>query len=91
MLKGIKSLQIPRVLYQKPPEPLQSVLTLFPREATPDVLAPITTHLFSARYHPRIQAKIKGATMVASDSMMYLGVSNESFPQVIFSFGTAPE
>jgi hypothetical protein len=43
------------------------------------------------RYHPRIQAKINGATIVASDSMMYFGVSRESLPQVIFSFGTAPE
>jgi hypothetical protein len=29
--------------------------------------------------------------MVASDSMMYFGVTAESFPQEIFSFGTAPE
>ena len=42
-------------------------------------------------YHPRILANIKGATMVASDSMIYFGVSIPSFPQVIFSFGTAPE
>ncbi len=42
-------------------------------------------------YHPKTQAKIKGATMVASDSIMNFGVSKESLPQVIFSFGTAPE
>ena len=36
-------------------------------------------------------AKIKGATMVASDSMMNLGVFMPSLPQVIFSLGTAPE
>ncbi len=29
--------------------------------------------------------------MVASDSMMYLGVSGASLPQVIFSLGMAPE
>lgn len=29
--------------------------------------------------------------MVASDSTMNLGVCISSFPQVIFSFGTAPE
>jgi hypothetical protein len=29
--------------------------------------------------------------MVASDSIMYFGVSTPSLPQVIFSFGTAPE
>ncbi len=29
--------------------------------------------------------------MDASLSMMYLGVSMPSLPQVIFSFGTAPE
>jgi len=44
-----------------------------------------------ADYCPRIRANINGATMVASDSTMYLGVSTDSLPQVIFSFGTAPE
>ncbi len=29
--------------------------------------------------------------MVASDSMMYFGVSMLNLPQVIFSLGTAPE
>jgi hypothetical protein len=42
-------------------------------------------------YQPRTQEKIKGTTIVASDSMMNFGVSSESLPQVIFSFGTAPE
>jgi len=42
-------------------------------------------------YQPRMSANISGATMVASDSMMNFGVSADSFPQVIFSFGTAPE
>jgi hypothetical protein len=42
-------------------------------------------------YQPRTWAKISGATMVASDSMMKLGVSTPSLPQVIFSLGTAPE
>jgi hypothetical protein len=36
-------------------------------------------------------AKINGATIVASDSTINLGVVISSFPQVIFSFGTAPE
>jgi DNA-binding transcriptional LysR family regulator len=45
----------------------------------------------AARYHPRIHAKMSGATIVASDSITYFGVSRESLPQVIFSFGTAPE
>jgi phosphate uptake regulator len=40
---------------------------------------------------PRIMANISGATMVASDSMTNFGVSADSLPQVIFSFGTAPE
>jgi hypothetical protein len=44
-----------------------------------------------ALYHPRTQANMRGATIVASDSMIYLGVSSDSLPQVIFSFGTAPE
>ena len=37
------------------------------------------------------RAKISGATIVASDSMTNDGVSGPSLPQVIFSFGTAPE
>ncbi len=45
----------------------------------------------AAPYQPRISANISGATMVASDSMMNFGVSADSLPQVIFSFGTAPE
>lgn len=42
-------------------------------------------------YQPRMSENIKGATMVASDSTIYFGVFSESLPQVIFSFGTAPE
>ena len=40
---------------------------------------------------PARSANTSGATIVASDSMMYLGVSTPSLPHVIFSFGTAPE
>ena len=36
-------------------------------------------------------AKISGATIVASDSMMKDGVPTSSLPQVIFSLGIAPE
>jgi S1/P1 Nuclease len=43
------------------------------------------------RHDPSTQAKMRGATIVASDSMTNLGVSTPSFPHVIFSFGTAPE
>ena len=42
-------------------------------------------------YSPSTQAKRRGATIVASLSMMNLGVSAASLPQVIFSLGTAPE
>ena len=45
----------------------------------------------SSDYQPRTFAKISGATIVASDSIIYFGVSVFSFPQVIFSLGTAPE
>ena len=45
----------------------------------------------SALHCPSTHAKISGATMVASDSMMNFGVFSPSLPQVIFSFGTAPE
>ena len=40
---------------------------------------------------PMISANISGATIDASDSMTNLGVSASNLPQVIFSFGTAPE
>ena len=53
---------------------------------------PVIYRLFTIfSYQPRTWAKISGATMVASDSMMYLGVFTPSLPQVIFSLGTAPE
>ena len=42
-------------------------------------------------HQPRIFANMSGAQIVASDSMMNLGVSTPSLPHVIFSFGTAPE
>jgi hypothetical protein len=42
-------------------------------------------------YHPKIYANINGATIDASLSTMNFGVVASSFPQVIFSFGTAPE
>ena len=48
-------------------------------------------HVLHAPYQPRTFAKINGATIVASDSTMYDGVSGPSLPHVIFSFGTAPE
>ena len=44
-----------------------------------------------APHQPRIFANINGATIVASDSITKRGVSTLSFPQVIFSLGTAPE
>lgn len=49
------------------------------------IAAAVTDH------QPSTLANIRGATIVASDSMMNRGVSTLSFPQVIFSFGTAPE
>ena len=42
-------------------------------------------------YQPKTFAKTNGATIVASDSITNRGVSTFSFPQVIFSLGTAPE
>jgi hypothetical protein len=48
-------------------------------------------HAVVADYQPRTSAKISGATMLASLSTMNFGVSTASFPQVIFSLGTAPE
>jgi hypothetical protein len=45
----------------------------------------------AAGYQPSTYANTSGATMEASDSIMNLGVSSPNLPQVIFSFGTAPE
>lgn len=42
-------------------------------------------------HHPNKYANISGATIVASLSIIYFGVSIPNLPQVIFSFGTAPE
>jgi len=42
-------------------------------------------------YHSNTFANTRGATMLASDSITKDGVSGLSLPQVIFSFGTAPE
>ncbi len=42
-------------------------------------------------YQPSTYEKMSGATIEASDSITWLGVSTPSLPQVIFSFGTAPE
>ncbi len=42
-------------------------------------------------YQPSIHAKTKGATIVASLSIINLGVWMSNFPHVIFSLGTAPE
>jgi hypothetical protein len=42
-------------------------------------------------YCPSTQAKIRGAQIVASLSTTNFGVEAASLPQVIFSFGTAPE
>src|SRR5262249_5707808 len=50
-----------------------------------------TEHLALVLHQPRILAKISGATIVASDSIMNRGVSTLNFPHVIFSLGTAPE
>ena len=46
---------------------------------------------FSKNYQLRTYANINGATIVASDSTINLGVSGANLPQVIFSLGTAPE
>src|SRR5690606_16018279 len=52
---------------------------------------PAAAALPAPPYQPSTYAKIRGATIVASDSIMNFGVSTSSLPQVIFSLGTAPE
>ena len=46
--------------------------------------------LASRALRPSTWAKMSGATMVASDSMMKLGVVTSSLPHVIFSLGRRP-
>jgi hypothetical protein len=50
----------------------------------------VSSH-FGDAYCPSTHAKINGATIVASLSITNFGVVAASFPQVIFSLGTAPE
>lgn len=54
----------------------------------PSMLGPFCLRLV---HTPSTSAKINGATMDASDSMINFGASTPSFPQVIFSLGVAPE
>jgi hypothetical protein len=60
-------------------------------EDNPRFIKKIKGKLFANFHQPSNHAKISGATIVASLSTMYLGVFISSLPQVIFSFGTAPE
>jgi len=75
----IRSINIPRTKW---------VVTNCEEARLQKIFISILLHTF---YQPRTCAKISGATIVASDSMMYFGVFTPSLPQVIFSFGTAPE
>ena len=49
------------------------------------------TEFAKTHYCFSTHANINGTTMVASLSTINLGVPISSLPQVIFSFGTAPE
>ncbi len=61
------------------------------REKVDDLVCHLRLTIHYSRYHPKTQAKMSGATIVASLSTMYFGVWMSSLPQVIFSLGTAPE
>lgn len=65
---------------------------LYPRLAAAHLASPTRTPgSGSAPHHRRTVAKTRGATIVASDSIMKVGVSTPILFQVIFSLGTAPE
>ena len=51
----------------------------------------LTLLTIAVSYQPSTAAKTRGATIEASDSITYFGVSMLNFSQVIFSFGIAPE
>jgi hypothetical protein len=76
----------------EPTEPVK--VQRFSRPPDSTALAPHradTTHDSSFRYQPSTVANMSGATIDASDSITYFGVSILSFSHVIFSFGMAPE
>ena len=52
---------------------------------------PAEDSVLGYNYCPSTHAKINGAQIVASLSTMNFGVDAVSLPQVIFSFGVAPE
>ena len=84
MLSNMSTMRAPALSLQ---QPSQSVMLILMRSLR------VLCVLCADRrvYQPRIFANMSGAQMVASDSMTNFGVSADSFPQVIFSFGTAPE
>jgi len=69
-------------------EPDERTLTRCESTVVP---VPAFTSPLMPPYFPKIIANISGATTVASDSTMNFGVSRPTLPQVIFSFGVAPE
>ena len=79
--------------------PSENTRVLITSPAAPGVVIPLASHdgtwlaITKAwqTYWPKTHAKISGATMVASLSIMNFGVLEPSLPHVIFSFGTAPE
>jgi len=77
--RGLEGLIAPR-------EPVHGIARVLQEVRRRRIREPVR-HLYS----PSTQANTSGATIVASDSMMNFGVAAPSLPQVIFSFGTAPE
>jgi hypothetical protein len=76
----------------EPTEPVK--VQRFSRPPDSTALAPhrtANTPHDSSFYQPSTVANISGATIEASDSITYFGVSMLNFSQVIFSFGMAPE
>ena len=82
----LKNLEVKSVMYPKLRVNVKLIQT--ERRQVQPVASPYNEIPF---YQPRIYAKTRGATIVASLSITYLGVLISSLPQVIFSFGTAPE
>ena len=64
---------------------------MYNKNATPNNRNGVFKYKRYINYQPKIQANINGATMVASLSTINFGVCISNLPQVIFSFGTAPE
>ena len=73
------------------PRPSSASTSRSRSERAPQAAAIILLAVAGSRLHSSSARSTSGTTIVASDSMTYIGVSSVSLSQVIFSSGVAPE